>query len=78
MRGRVNAVNLVFVGASNELGELESGVTAAWFGVVPAILVGGVGTVLVVVLWALLFPSLRGLNRLDADSLGTQDGSDAT
>jgi len=59
MRGRVSAVNLVFVGASNELGEFESGVTAAWLGTVPAIVAGGIGTCLVVVLWALLFRELR-------------------
>jgi MFS family permease len=59
MRGRVSAVNMVFVGASNELGEFESGVTAAWLGTVPAILAGGVGTCLVVILWALLFRELR-------------------
>ena len=59
MRGRVSAVNLVFIGASNELGEFESGVTAAWLGTVPAILAGGVGTCLVVALWALLFRDLR-------------------
>jgi MFS family permease len=64
-RGRVAAVNLVFIGASNELGELESGVTAAWLGVVPAVLVGGVGTVLVVALAALVFPALRKVDRLD-------------
>jgi len=59
MRGRVSAVNQVFIGASNELGEFESGVTAAWLGTVPAIVAGGVGTCLVVVLWALLFRELR-------------------
>jgi MFS family permease len=59
MRGRVSAVNLVFIGASNELGEFESGVTAAWLGVVPAIVAGGLGTCLVVALWALLFRDLR-------------------
>jgi MFS family permease len=65
MRGRVSAVNLVFVGASNELGEFESGLTAAWLGVVPAVVVGGVGTLLVVGLWGALFPSLRKLDRVD-------------
>ena len=48
MRGRVSAVNSVFIGASNQLGEFESGVTAAWFGPVPAVVVGGIGTLLVV------------------------------
>ncbi len=55
-RGRVSAVNAVFIGASNELGEFESGLTAAWFGTVPAAVLGGVGTLVVVALWAVLFP----------------------
>ena len=63
MRGRVAAVNLVFIGASNELGELESGVTAAWLGTVSAVVAGGVGTLVVTVLWALLFPELRRIER---------------
>jgi MFS family permease len=62
MRGRVSAVNLVFVGASNELGEFESGATAALLGVVPAVVVGGVATCLVVVLWSVFFPGLRTLD----------------
>jgi MFS family permease len=65
MRGRVGAVNLVFIGASNELGEFESGVTAAWLGPELAVLVGGIGTCVVVVVWALLFPALRKVDRLD-------------
>jgi MFS family permease len=64
MRGRVSAVNMAFINASNELGEFESGVTAALWGAVPAVLVGGAGTCLVVALWALLFPELRKLERL--------------
>jgi MFS family permease len=60
MRGRVSAVNMVFVGASNELGEFESGVTAQLLGVVPAVVLGGVGTLVVVALWAWRFPKLRG------------------
>ncbi len=63
MRGRVSSVNSLFIGASNELGEFESGVTAAWFGTVPAVIVGGVGTVMVVAIWAWRFPALRGLDR---------------
>ncbi len=59
MRGRVSAVNMIFIGASNELGEFESGVTAAWWGVIPATIVGGVGTLVVGVLWAYLFPEIR-------------------
>lgn len=64
MRGRVSAVNMVFIGASNELGEFESGVTAAWFGTVPAVVLGGVGTCLVVLIWSLLFPALRRVDKL--------------
>lgn len=64
MRGRVSAVNLVFIGASNELGEMESGLTAAWMGAVPAVVMGGVGACIVVALWAVLFPSLRKVDRL--------------
>ncbi len=65
MRGRVSAVESVFIGASNELGEFESGVTAAWFGAVPAVVLGGVGTLAVVALWAWLFPQLRQVDTLD-------------
>jgi len=64
MRGRVGAVNMLFVGASNELGEFESGVTAAWFGTIPAVVVGGVGTLAVVAIWMRLFPPLRAVDRL--------------
>jgi MFS family permease len=67
MRGRVAAVNLVFIGASNELGEFESGLTAEWFGAVRAAVLGGVGTCLVVGIWALAFPALRRVDRLDRD-----------
>jgi len=63
MRGRVAAVNLVFIGASNEIGELESGATASWFGTVPAVVVGGLGTLLVTALWAWWFPELRRIER---------------
>ena len=64
MRGRVSAVNSLFIGASNELGGFESGVTAAWFGTVPSVVIGGAGTILVVVLWMMLFPGLRTLDKL--------------
>src|SRR6266568_1473265 len=64
MRGRVSAVNSVFIGASNQLGEFESGVTAAWFGVVPAAVIGGVGTLVIVAVWRHLFPQLAQRNRL--------------
>jgi len=65
MRGRVAAVNMIFIGASNELGEFESGVLAQWVGTVPAVVIGGIGTCLVVLLWALWFPALRRVDRLD-------------
>jgi MFS family permease len=65
MRGRVAAVNLLFIGASNELGEFESGLTAEWLGTVPAVILGGVGTCVVVLVWAILFPELRRVDRLD-------------
>jgi hypothetical protein len=63
IRGRVSAVNAVFIGASNELGEFESGIVAAWLGAVPAVVVGGAGTLLVAVLWARLFPELWRMDR---------------
>jgi MFS family permease len=59
MRGRVTAVDMVFIGTSNEFGQFESGVTAQWFGTVPAVVLGGVGTLLVIGLWAWMFPQLR-------------------
>jgi hypothetical protein len=64
VRGRVNAVDMIFIGASNELGEFESGVTAHWFGTVPAVVLGGAGTLLVVALWAWMFPELRDADKL--------------
>lgn len=65
MRGRVSAAESVFIGASNELGEFESGVTAALFGTVPAVVLGGIGTLVVVGMWAWKFPALRRTDRLD-------------
>lgn len=65
VRGRVNAVNMVFIGASNELGEFRAGVSAALFGAIPAVVAGGLGTMAVAVLWALWFPQLRLVRRLD-------------
>ena len=64
MRGRVSAVNSVFIGASNQLGEFESGLTAQWLGAVKATVLGGVGTIAVVLLWAWWFPRLRKIDRL--------------
>jgi hypothetical protein len=64
MRGRVSAVNWIFIGASNELGQFESGITAQWFGTVPAVVLGGLGTIAIVLLWSWLFPSLRSVDEL--------------
>jgi MFS family permease len=64
MRGRVSAVNMVFIGASNEVGQFESGITAQWFGTVPAVILGGVGTIAIVAMWARLFPALRQVDEL--------------
>jgi MFS family permease len=69
MRGRVNAVDMLFIGVSNELGEFESGVTAQWFGIVPAVVLGGVGTLLVIAAWAWLFPELREADQLTVAEL---------
>ena len=65
MRGRVSAVNMVFIGASNEVGQFESGLTAQWFGTVPAVVLGGVATLAVVALWSWFFPALRNVDRLE-------------
>jgi len=64
MRGRVNAVDMIFIGASNELGQFESGITAQWFGAVPAVILGGIGALAVTGLWAWMFPQLRRVNEL--------------
>jgi len=73
MRGRVNAVDMIFIGASNELGEFESGLVAQWFGAVPAVVLGGIGAIVVTVLWAWIFPELRR-----ADSLNRASSPDVT
>src|SRR5215475_8381880 len=65
MRGRVGAVNFLFINASNQLGQFESGVTAALFGTVPSAVLGGVGTIAIALLWMKLFPSLRKVERLE-------------
>jgi len=65
MRGRVGAVNFLFVNASYQLGEFESGVTAALLGAMPAAALGGIGTVAVALLWMKLFPTLRQVERLE-------------
>lgn len=64
MRGRVSAVNSMFVGTSNQLGEFESGITAAWVGVVPAVLIGGIGTIIIALLWIKFFPQLTHIDNL--------------
>jgi hypothetical protein len=69
MRGRVSAVNWLFIGASNEFGEFESGVTAQWWGAVPAVVFGGVASILVTGAAAFLFPALRRADKLTAESL---------
>src|SRR6204780_3114312 len=66
MRGRVTAVDMIFIGTSNEFGQFESGVTAQWFCTVPAVVLGGIGTLLVIVLWAWWFPELRHAGELTA------------
>ena len=65
MRGRVGAVNFLFINASNQLGQFESGVTAALFGTVPAAVLGGVGTIAIALLWMKLFPTLRHVQKLE-------------
>lgn len=72
MRGRVTAVDMIFIGTSNEFGQFESGVTAQWLGTVPAVVLGGIGTLVVIALWALWFPELRNageLHSITAESL---------
>ncbi len=64
MRGRVSAINSVFIGTSNQLGEFESGLTAFWFGTIPAVVLGGVGTILVALIWMRLFPQLAKMDSL--------------
>ncbi|MCP9319371.1 MFS transporter [Acetobacter persici] len=65
MRGRVSAVNMLFIGSSNQLGEFESGMLASAIGAVPAVVVGGIGTLVITAVWMALFPGLRDLDRLD-------------
>jgi len=75
MRGRVSAVNSLFIGASNELGEFESGLTAQWWGAVRATVVGGIGALAVAGLWATLFPRLRQADELTSEALRPQAAS---
>jgi MFS family permease len=77
MRGRVSAVNMLFIGASNEVGQFESGITAQWFGAVPAVILGGVGSIAIVLAWNWMFPALRKVDRLvpRTDRASTQDNT---
>ena len=78
MRGRVTAVDMIFIGTSNEFGQFESGVTAQWLGTVPAVVLGGVGTLVVIAIWAWLFPELRKAGELTAiTSASLQETKDA-
>jgi MFS family permease len=77
MRGRVMAVDMVFIGTSNELGQFESGLTAQWFGTVPAVLLGGVGTLVVIALWAWRFPELRRAGGLGDMRSVAEDAAEA-
>ena len=72
MRGRVSAVNSLFIGASNELGEFESGLTAQWWGAVRATVYGGIGALMVAGLWSVIFPGLRRTDELSAEILRPQ------
>ena len=73
MRGRVSAVNSLFLGASNELGEFESGLTAQWWGAVRAVVIGGIASLTVTGLWSIFFPSLRRADTLTPESLMAAD-----
>ena len=78
MRGRVSAVNSLFIGASNELGEFESGLTAQWWGAVRATVIGGLGALAVAGTWAVMFPDLRRANELSAEALRPKAGEEQT
>jgi MFS family permease len=73
MRGRVSAVNWLFIGASNEFGEFESGLTAHWWGAVRAVVIGGIGSMMVTGAASVLFPALRKADKLTAESLRNED-----
>jgi MFS family permease len=75
MRGRVTAVDMIFIGTSNEFGQFESGITAQWLGTVPAVILGGVGTLVVIALWAWWFPELRHAGDLHAITPETLQGA---
>jgi hypothetical protein len=74
MRGRVAAVNLIFIGSSNELGAFESGITAAWFGPVASVVGGGIGSILVVLAVMVLWPRMAQLGSLAGLAAASVDG----
>jgi len=74
MRGRVVSVDMLFIGASNQLGEFESGLTAHWFGTVPAVVLGGIGTLTVIAIWTWWFPELRHADQISG--LGVEPQKD--
>jgi MFS family permease len=78
MRGRVSAVNSLFIGASNEFGEFESGLTAQWWGAVRAVVYGGIGSLIITGLWSVWFPELRRADKLTAESLVNREALQAT
>ncbi|MFB4368403.1 MULTISPECIES: MFS transporter [unclassified Pseudomonas] len=75
MRGRVGAVNSLFIGASNQLGDFRAGVSAAWFGTVPAVLIGGFGAIGISLLWIKLFPALSSRDRIRDPLVGDEQAS---
>src|ERR1700719_3913430 len=75
MRGRVTAVDMIFIGTSNEFGQFESGLTAQWFGTVPAVVLGGVGTLVIIAVWAWIFPELRRIHSLDTVKTALAEGN---
>jgi MFS family permease len=78
MRGRVSAINSIFINTSNQLGEFESGITAAWLGAVGASVLGGIGTLLVVAAWMAMFPTLRRRQRLHVDAPAVEGAAPET
>jgi len=77
MRGRVNAVNAIFINTSNQLGEFEPGIAAAWLGAVGATVLGGIGTLAVVGLWMVMFPGLRRRQRLQMEPQAVEAAGEA-
>jgi hypothetical protein len=77
LRGRVSALENVFIGASNELGEFESGTLAQFAGTPASVVIGGIGTLVVIGLWAVLFPPLRRFDRMDEAEEVQQEGAEA-